>query len=51
MKMNLTKSHTDLGTESVGMTLEDIFPSKSTKPTPPPTRLVKEGVIPKKPRE
>lgn len=36
--------------ESVGMTLEDIFPSKSIKPTPPPTRLVKEGVIPKRPK-
>lgn len=34
--------------ESVGMTLEDIFP---TKPIPPPSRIVKENKIPKKPRE
>lgn len=37
--------------ESVGVTLEDIFPSKPAKPTPPPSRTVKENKIPKKPKE
>ena len=37
--------------ESVGVTLEDIFPSKPAKPTPPPSRIIKESKIPKKPKE
>lgn len=34
--------------ESVGMTLDDIFPPAPTKPTPPPNKLVKGIKIPKK---
>lgn len=37
--------------ESVGMTLEDIFPSKHVKPIPPPSRLIKESKVPKRPNK
>lgn len=37
--------------ESVGMTLEDIFPSKHVKPIPSPSRLIKESKVPKRPNK